>query len=68
MLRDQFRLKREIQRHKSAQASGKINQATLVTLQEKIAHSIAKRRGREENLPEIKIDQTLPIFEAFLAM
>eukprot|EP01047_Picozoa_sp_COSAG01_P016527 COSAG01_NODE_850_length_13122_cov_10.883821_6_plen_1286_part_00 len=63
MLRDQFRLKREIQRHKSGQANGKINQATLVTLQEKLAHSIAKRRGRAENLPEIKIDQTLPIFE-----
>ena len=63
MLRDQFRLKREIRRLQSEQAGGKLNQAALVSLQEKLAHSIAKRRNREENLPATSIDQSLPIFE-----
>lgn len=63
MLRDQFRLKREIRRLQSEQAGGKFSRAALVSFQEKLAQSIAKRRSREENLPATSIDQSLPIFE-----
>ena len=62
MLRDQFRLKREIRRLQSEQACGKFSRAALVSFQEKLAQSIAKRRSREENLPATSIDQSLPIF------
>ena len=63
MLRDQFRLKRELQRLRSAKLADKDNQAALESLREKLDRSIAKRRSREENLPETNIDSTLPIFE-----
>lgn len=63
MLRDQFRLKREIRRLHNAQASEKPNQAALESLQKRLALSIANRCSREENLPETSIDQSLPIFE-----
>ena len=63
MLRDQFRLKRELQRLRNAKLADKDTQVVLESLRERLDRSIAKRRSREENLPKTNIDPTLPIFE-----
>ena len=63
MLRDRFRLKRELDRIRTKQKKNEPADAQVESLIARATDSAKLRETRQNELPELKLDESLPIFE-----
>ena len=63
MLRDRFRLKRDLDRIRATQKKNQPVETQVESLTARATKSAKLREDRLKGLPELKLDESLPIFE-----
>ena len=63
MLRDRFRLRRDLDRIRTTQKKNEPADAQIESLTARATESAKLRKARHDGLPELKLDESLPIFE-----